>query len=225
MWAADPGVHPGYSDGRYRVSVMAGYEYNRTWEHGGALGVKALLPLSRDIDVEAKVLAQTANVYTVAALMRPHFALPVGELFVENEILYKEVARVRMHEMCMAASVGYRMDYVHAQVGYFFRLMAPWHVDHHSESTYSTEVSNVLYHVEVSCRPQSSVWNLSASMGNVDDYNMERHWQPLFGLGARYNVGKHWQVDAKAQVKPVGIFHQQASFYSAYLRVGATYVF
>lgn len=225
LWAADPGVHRGYGDGRYMLSVQTEYDYNLTWEHGMGVNVQALCPVNEHFELDARFQAQTANVYTLAAVARPKFALPVGELFVETEVLYKAVARARQNDFCLALSMGYRMDYVQAQLGYFMRVMSPFDVEHHSSSKPVAEIANMLYVLSVSCRPQAECWNITATMSNMDMYNLERHWAPLFMLDGRYDVDDHWRVTLGAQLKPTGIFHQQASLYGAYVRAGFAYKF
>ena len=77
----------------------------------------------------------------------------------------------------------------------------------------------------VSVRPQNNPWNLSFMFSNVDDYQMERMWQPLFGIGAYYDVADHWRLNFAAQCKPTGMFHLDATFYGATFRTGFSYRF
>jgi len=59
----------------------------------------------------------------------------------------------------------------------------------------------------------------------VDDYQMERMWQPLFMIGAWYDVTDHWRINMGVQCKPTGMFHLDATFYGATLRAGFSYKF
>lgn len=117
------------------------------------------------------------------------------------------------------------MDYVSFQIGVFGRVMSSWDRDWNTEETYNIEPFNLLYRMEVFCRPQTSRWNISACVANIDDYQMERMWQPIFMLGGRYDINDHWRVLLQGECKPTGMFHLNATFYSAYIRTGFTYKF
>lgn len=215
----------GFGEPTYQLSVMGEYAYNRTWEHMGNLDIQALMPINPYFEMQTNLRFSTANVYTGALILRPKFALPVGELFLETEILYNAIARNRQSDFCAALSLGYRMDYVSVNVGMFSRVMSSWDRDLHSSEAYNSEPFNLLYRLEVFCRPQISRWNISAAFANIDDYQMERIWQPIFTLGGRYDIDSHWRVLLSAQCKPTGMFHLNATFYAAYVRAGFTYKF
>ena len=217
--------NPGFGPRRYAISGMAEYSYNTAWGHHANLDVKALMPINPYFEMEAKVQLSTANVYTTALQLRPKFELPVGELFIETDLLYRAVSRTRIHDMTAALGVGYRMDYVSVTLGMYCRLMADYDLSWYTTDTYMMEPFNLLYRVEVFCRPQANRWNLSFMVSNTDDYQMERQWQPLFGVGAYYDVTDHWRLDFGAQSKPTGMFHLDATFYGATLKAGFTYRF
>ena len=218
-------VNPGFGDRRYTVTGMAEYSYNNTWGHHGNFDVQALMPFNPHFEMEAKLQFSTANVHTMALQFRPKFELPVGEMFLETEVLYRAVARNRIHDFTAALGVGYRMDHVSVTLGVFSRVMDDWDRDWHSNETYVVEPFNLLYRIEVFCRPQNNPWNLSFMFSNVDDYQLERMWQPLFSVGAWYDVNNHWRLNFAAQCKPTGMFHLDASFYGATLRAGFSYRF
>lgn len=217
--------NPGFGERHYSLSAMAEYSYNTTWGHHGNFDVQALMPFNPHFEMEAKLQFSTANVHTMALQFRPKFELPVGEMFLETDVLYRAVARNRIHDFTAALGVGYRMDHVSVTLGVFSRVMDDWDRDWHSNETYVVEPFNLLYRIEVFCRPQNNPWNLSFMFSNVDDYQMERMWQPLFSLGAWYDVNNHWRLNFAAQCKPTGMFHLDASFYGAYLRAGFSYRF
>ena len=204
---------------------MAEYSFNRTWGHHANFDVQALMPINKHFEMEAKLQFSTANVHTGAVLLRPKFELPVGEMFVETDMLYKAVARNRMSDMTAALGLGYRMDYVSVTLGLFSRVFINWDRSIHTDETYVVEPFNLLYRLEVFCRPQDNPWNLSFIISNVDDYQMERMWQPLFMVGAWYDVTDHWRINLGVQCKPTGMFHLDASFYGATARAGFTYRF
>lgn len=215
----------GFGEEKYSLSLMAEYGYNRTWEHMGNVDVFAHMPVVKNVQIDARVQYCSANVLTGAIVLRPTFDLPVGQLFAETEVLYKGVLCNRMSDFCAALSVGWRFDYVSVQIGGFTRVMDSWDRDWHSEDKYETEPFNLLYRLEIFCRPQTNNWNISVGLSNKEDWQMERMWQPMILLGSRYDINEHWRVHLDGQMKITGMFHLNATFYAAYLRAGFSYRF
>ena len=218
-------ANPGFGERKYSLSWMGEYSYNTTWGHHGNFDIQALMPINSHFEMEAKLQFSTANVYTGALQLRPKFELPVGELFIETDVLYKAVARNRIGDITAALGVGYRMDYVSITLGVFCRVIDDWDRSWYTDESYIVEPFNFLYRLEVFCRPQNNPWNLSFMFSNVDDYQMERMWQPLFSIGSWYDVNEHWRLNFWAQCKPTGMFHLDATFYGATFRTGFTYRF
>ena len=218
-------ANPGFGDRRYSLTFLGEYSYNKIWGHHGNFDLQTLLPINPHFEMEVKFQASTANVYTGAVQLRPKFQLPVGELFVETDIMYRAVVRNQLGDMTAALGVGYRMDYVSVTLGVFSRILDDYQRSWHSNENYVVEPFNLLYRLEVFCRPQNNPWNLSFMFSNVDDYQMERMWQPLFSIGAWYDINEHWRLNFAAQCKPTGMFHLDATFYGATGRVGFTYKF
>lgn len=221
LWAGNPG----FGERKYNLTVMGEYAYNKTWAHHANIDVQALMPIHKHFEMEAKLQFSTANVYTGALQLRPKFELPVGEMFIETDIMYRAIARNQMGDITAALGIGYRMDYVSVTVGVFGRVLDDWNRDKHTHDSFVCEPFNLLYRVEVFCRPQANPWNISFCIANVDDYQMERMWQPLFMAGAYYNVNDHWRWVIGAQCKVAGMFHLAANFYGANVRTGFTYTF
>jgi len=217
--------NPGFGDRRYTISGLAEYSYNTTWGHHANFDIQGLMPFNPHFEMEAKLQFSTANVHTGALLFRPKFELPVGEMFIETDLMYRIIARNRIGDITAAVGVGYRMDYVSVTIGSFFRVMDDYDRDWHSNDSYIVEPFNLLYRLEVFCRPQTNPWNLFFMFSNVDDYQMERMWQPLFSIGAYYDVVEHWRLNFGVQCKPNGMFHLDATFYGATLRAGFSYRF
>lgn len=219
------GANPGFGERKYTLTAMAEYGYNTTWGNHGNFDVQALMPFNPHFEMEAKLQASSANVHTGALQLRPKFELPVGEMFIETDLMYRAVARDRVSDITAAIGVGYRMDYVSVTVGMFGRVLDSWDRSWYSTETYVSEPFNLLYRIEVFGRPQDSPWNISAMFSNIDDYQMERMYQPLFALGAWYDVVEHWRLNFALQCKPTGMFHLDATFYGAALRAGFSYRF
>lgn len=209
----------------YSVTARVEYSYNKSWGHHANIDAQALLPINRNFEMNVNLQASFKNVYTVGVIMRPKFILPVGEMFFDTEVLYKAVLRSNQMDIIAALSLGWRFDYLSVQIGSYARVMGFYGRDWHSDEAYECEPFNLLYRLEVFCRPQSCNWNISAAFANYDGYNFERMWQPLFMLGGRYDVDEHWRVHLDAQIKPTGMFHLNAAFYGATVRAGFTYRF
>jgi len=216
---------PGFGERKYGITVLGEYSYNTTWGHHGNLDVQGLMPFNPHFEMEAKMQLSSANVYSGAIQLRPKFEVPVGELFVETDILYRGVVRNRLSDITAALGIGYRMDYVSVTLGVFSRVLSNWDRSVHTDENYVLEPFNLLYRIEVFCRPQNNPWNLSFCVSNTDDYQMERMWQPLFMVGAWYDVVEHWRLNFGAECKPTGMFHLDATFYGATFRTGFTYRF
>lgn len=223
--AALSAANPGFGDRRYSVSGMVEYSYNKTWEHHANFDIQSLMPINPHFEMEARLQFSTANVHSGALQLRPKFELPVGELFLETDVYYRAFARNRIGDITAALGVGYRMDYVSITLGVFSRVIDDWNRSWYTDESFVVEPFNLLYRIEVFCRPQNNNWNLSFMFSNIDDYQMERMWQPLFGIGAWYDINEHWRLNFMAQCKPTGMFHLDATFYGATGRVGFTYRF
>ncbi len=218
-------ANPGFGTRKYSVTGIVEYNYNKTYRHQANFDMQSLMPINPHFEMEAKVQLSTANVYTGALQLRPKFELPVGELFLESDLMYRAVARNKVGDITASVGVGYRMDYVSVTIGSFCRVIDDWNRSWYSNETYIVEPFNLLYRIEAFCRPQDNNWNLSFLISNIDDYQMERMWQPAFSIGAWYDVTDHWRLNFAAQCKPAGMFHLDATFYSAYLRAGFSYRF
>lgn len=223
--AALSAANPGFGDRRYSVSGLVEYSYNKTWGHHANFDIQSLMPINPHFEMEARLQFSTANVHSGALQLRPKFELPVGELFLETDVYYRAFARNRIGDITAALGVGYRMDYVSVTLGVFSRVIDDWNRSWYTDDNFVVEPFNLLYRIEVFCRPQNNNWNLSFMISNIDDYQMERMWQPLFGIGAWYDINEHWRLNFMAQCKPTGMFHLDATFYGATGRVGFTYRF
>jgi hypothetical protein len=117
------------------------------------------------------------------------------------------------------------MQYVNVQVGMSNRIITPLPYTNHSEDEMILEPFDIIYRVEAFVRPQSAAWNISLCVSNMDNYQIERMWQPMFYLGGWYDVNEHWRVRLSGKMKLAGMFHLNAHYYGAELRAGAEYRF
>ena len=208
---------------RYNVSVGVEYAYNHSLGSYANFEVLSTMPIHRYFEMEAAFQASTANEYTTGVILRPKYALRVGELFVDGQLLYKGVVRNQQSDLAFGLSVGYRMDYVRVQIGWSSRVLSMQNND--GSRTHVLELMNVLYRVDVCARPQTCNWNIHACGTNYDDFQIERMTEPLFMLGGRFDPTEQWRVSLDVICKPSGIFHVNANFYEAMVRAKVMYSF
>lgn len=210
---------------QYSISLDMGYGHNLTYGSFANFDLGAYMPLNTHFEMQANVRMSTANTYAVGVQMRPKFALPVGEMYIEDRLLTSFIRREQFLDFVHALSVGYRMQYVNVQLGMTNRVMLPPTYELGSGDTFVCEPFDLLYRLEVYVRPATSVWNLSLALANVDEYQIERMWQPMFYLGGWYDIDEHWRISLNGKLKLAGMFHLNAHYYASEVRVGAEYKF
>ena len=216
-------VQPG--DSQYAVSLHVGYAHNLTYASYANFDLDAYMPINKHFDMQANIRTSTANFYTMGVQLRPKFVLPVGELYLEDRLMMRFVSRDSFRDFVHAFSVGYKMQYVNVQVGMSNRIITPLPYEKHSADAMILEPFDAVYRVEAFVRPQTSPWNISLCISNMDNYQVERMWQPMFYLGGWYDINNHWRVRLSGKYKLAGMFHLNAHYYGAELRAGAEYRF
>ena len=214
-----------YRDSCYAVGMTGGYAYNNTYQHYGHISVDAFLPITNYFDAEVNIRTSTANVHDFAVHLHPKIILPVGELFLATRIQYNLFARNEFHSLSTSFSVGYRMDYISAEVGYGSRVGAFIDLSKHTAENGVSEPHNLVYRVEVFARPPQAKWNISAYVTNITEYQMERMFTPIFGLRTMADIKDHWRLVFEGRCKPVGVSNFVASFYGAEGVIGLMYRF
>ena len=213
----------------FNLRGYVGYGYNYTWGSYADFEALTRCRFNPYFELDAGVQLLTSNVYTLSADVRPLFPLPVGEMYIDTRLNYRIVARNRIHDVAVALSVGYRMDYVDVRLGAFTRFINEFGRKWSSENEIVGEPISMVYSVKAYVRPYKSSWNLSFRIANFDDFQIERVWQPLFTIGGQYSFVKLKDLPlclvADVEIKPTGIFHLDASFYGATARVGVNYKF
>jgi hypothetical protein len=214
-----------YAQSPYSLALYAGYGHNLTYGSFANFDVDAYLPINPYFEMEANLRTSTANVHSLGLQMRPKFALPVGELFLEDRLMANLVARDQVSELIHSISLGYRMQYVSAQLGFFSRVIVPMPYEKNSNNATIAEPFKLLYRVEAFVRPETSCWNLAVAISNVDDHMMERPWNPMLYLRGWYDIDAHWRLHLAGKYKNAGMFHMNAHYYASEVRVGAEYRF
>jgi hypothetical protein len=216
-------VQPG--DNSYSISLHTGYGHNLTYGSYANFDLDAYMPINQHFDMQASVRTSTADFYTMGVQLRPKFMLPVGELYLEDRMMLNLVSRDDYFDFVHTFSLGYKMQYVNVQVGMSNRIITPLPYQKHTSDAMILEPFEAVYRVEAFVRPQTSPWNISLCLSNMDNYQIERMWQPMFYLGGWYDINQHWRVRLSGKYKLAGMFHLNAHYYGAELRAGAEYRF
>lgn len=213
------GLSAGFYTAPVVVELLPEYSYNKSWGSMANFDLKSTMPVGRHFEFATRVQLSTANVYTLNMVARPRIPLKTGELFFEIEPYYRNVARDRTHEVAVVAGFGYRFDYLSIMLGWSGRWLVPFSGGGNVE-----ELANIVYRIEVFCRPQQCKWNISACVSNIDDFQIERWQQPLVMIGARYDLFNFLRLSARVECKPTGICHETGSFYGISARLGVGFV-
>ena len=214
-----------HGESQYAVSLHVGYAHNLTYGSYANFDLDAYMPINPHFDMQASVRTSTADFTTTGVQLRPKFILPVGELYLEDRLMLRFMARDSFCDFVHAFSVGYKMQYVNVQVGMSNRIITPLPYVSRSEDAMVLEPFDLVYRVEAFVRPQTSPWNISLCISNMDNYQVERMWQPMFYLGGWYDVTKNWRVRLSGKYKMAGMFHLNAHYYGAEVRAGVEYRF
>lgn len=219
--AATAQVQPG--DTTYSVSLHAGYGHNLTYGSFANFDIDAYMPINPYFEMQANVRTSTANFYTIGVQLRPKFALQKGELYIEDRLMARFIARDQVDELLHAISIGYRMQYIDVQLGVINRVIMPLPYERNTLDKYIVEPFQLLYRVEGFVRPLTSPWNIAIAISNADNYMIERPWVPMLYLGGWYDIDEHWRIRLSGKYKNAGMFHMNAHYYAAEVRVGAEY--
>jgi len=210
---------------RYSVTLMGVYGWNGTWKSHGGVDAIGYLPINEHFEATASVEYLSSKTFAATATARPKFPLPVGELFLDGSVHFRNFAAYKTADFTLAASVGYRMDYVSVQFGLINHTILDMARDKKSESINVTEPFNMLYRAYFNVRPRSSRWNAGAGAANYTDFEYERTWEPMFFLHGHYDIDEHFTVLLRGDLKPAGAFHLNAQFWGIAARAGVKYTF
>lgn len=209
----------------YSISLHTGYAHNLTYGSYANFDVDAYMPVAQHFEMQSNVRLSTANTYAIGVQLRPKFTLPIGEMYLEDRLLMNIIKRYEYSDFVQSLSVGYRMQYVDVQVGMSTRVIIPMPYEYFTGDELICEPFDLIYRVEAFVRPKTSPWNISLCVANLDNYQVERMWQPMFYLGGWYDINEHWRVILSGKMKLAGMFHLNAHYYGAELRAGAEYQF
>lgn len=213
-----------YGSDRYAISAYANYGYNSSWRNYGGVDVRGFLPLARHFEMTVNAESLTSGVFSSSVTARPKFRLPVGEIFMDGTVSFRNLYRYELSELVFAASVGYRMNYISVQAGLFCRGMFDTGNSPEKSSLWETPL-NLVYRIAFRVRPLECRWNVGGGISNYDEYEYERMWQPMFFINGHYDLNERVSLLACVRIKQAGMFHQIASFYGIDTRCGVSYKF
>jgi len=199
---------------------MGMYGWNQIWKGHAGLDILGYLPVSKHFEACAALEVHSPKVFAATVTARPKFGLAVGEIFLDASAHYRQLGMYSIADFSLAASVGYRMDYVSVQVG----ITPHFTFDLDSGQSIS-EPLNMLYRLSVNVRPATSRWNAGAGVANYTDYEYERTWEPMYFFDGHYDVNDKLSVLARVDLKPAGAFHLAAQFWGVAVRAGVGYKF
>lgn len=213
-----------YGSDRYAISAYANYGYNSSWRNYGGVDVRGFLPLARHFEMTVNAESLTSGVFSSSVTARPKFQLPVGEIFMDGTVSFRNLYRYELSELVFAASAGYRMNYISVQAGLFCRGMFDTGNSPEKSSLWETPL-NLVYRIAFRVRPLECRWNVGGGISNYDEYEYERMWQPMFFINGHYDLNERVSLLACVKIKQAGMFHQIASFYGIDTRCGVSYKF
>lgn len=209
---------------RYGVTVLGVYDDSRTFAHQGGVDIAGHMPFHTYIEADAGFEFLGPNILAGTLVARPKLPLKVGELFLDAAVHLRAFNSFGTGTFALAASLGYRMDYVSVQLGiqrtaiHDFRKMP-------GDKGSDIVEPNLVFRVAVNVRPHTSPWNISLGAGNFNLYQYERLYYPIFFLGGHYDFTEHLTLQAEVDLKFSGMFNMTTHFNELTARAGLTYSF
>lgn len=200
-----------------------GYSYNRILSSNRNYIIGAYIPFSNMNETEVAAQFSSANVYNLSLILRQKYALPVGEIFLEERILDDIVSRSNINDLSMNFLVGYRKEYFLCQVGTSFRIMSCLNPSGTTKYDYITEPWMISYRIEAFARPQRSVWNLSAAISNIDRFLHERNFQPFVEINATYRASNRLRLAWCNRIEEAGSVALSSEFHGITSTLGILY--
>lgn len=214
-----------FAQERYSLSLQGVFDHNNTYNNRGGLDIAAYMPVNRNFESEAGLELLSPGIFGGTAVARPKFPLKVGELFLEGAVHMRAYNSSRTGNFTMAASFGYRMDYVSVQLGMESLNFLALNKKMGEEKDVISEPVNLLYKLVVNARPASSPWNISFGFGNFTLFQYERPYSPIISFSGRYDVIERLSVLGEIAFKPSGMFNMTTRFDGLTVRIGTKYRF
>ncbi|MGN0033459.1 MAG: hypothetical protein ACI358_06775 [Candidatus Limimorpha sp.] len=207
------------------ISAQAIGGYSNTWNYYSGLDLKGSLHV-RNIDLCINVETLSKNTYSLGFTVSPYMMLnDKAKLFMDGTLHSRLFTSYRTYEFVYAFSFGLKMRHFSAQVGLFSRAIDDMDRQWHDTDNYVAEPFNLLYRVVISIMGFDNGWDIFLSGSDFNEFEYERMWEPILSLGGRYDINDKISAVAECTLKPSGMFHLVASFYSVWMKAGITYKF
>lgn len=209
----------------YGITVLGVYDYSKTFSHQGGVDIAGHMPFHTYIEADAgfEFLGPKILAGTLAA--RPKLPLKVGELFLDTAVHLRAFNSFEAGTFALAASLGYRMDYVSVQMGIQRTVLHSFRKAPGDGGSDIVEPVNPIFRIAFNVRPCTSPWNISFGAGNFTLYKYERFYYPIFFLGGHVDITSHLTLQAEVDLQFSGIFNMTAHFNELTARAGLTYNF
>lgn len=208
---------------RYSVTVLGVYDHSRTFANQGGFDVAGHMSWSNCIEADAGFECLGPEILSGTFVARPKLPLRDGELFLDAAVHMRCFNSLGAGTFALAASLGYRTDYVSVQIG--AQRTEIMDLRERAGNTGVVEPFNPILRIAFNVRPATSLWNISLGVGNFTLYQYERLYYPILFLCAHYNFASHVGVCAEVDFKPSGVFNYNAHFNGLSARAGITYSF
>lgn len=210
---------------RYSLTVLGVYDYSRTYANQGGFDIAGHMPFNAYFEADAGFEFVGPKILAGTVIARPKLPLKVGELFMDASIHLRSFGQSGIGTFVIAASFGYRMDFVSVQLGVQRTLIQDFQKKSGDAGSNILEPFNPILRVAFNVRPATSPWNISLGAGNVTLYQYERFYYPIFFVVGHYDFSSHLRLQAEVSLKPSGIFNYNAHFNELSVRTGLTYSF
>ena len=207
------------------ISVQAVGGYSNTRLFYGGMDMKGALHIN-NIDLNLNVEALSRSTFSFGLTASPHLKLNDKlMLFADGTLHTRLFPDYRTYEFVYAFSLGLKMRHLSAQVGLFSRAIDDMDRQWHDTDNFIAEPFNLLYRVMLSLMGFDNSWDIFVCVSDFNEFEYERMWEPIMSLGTKYDINNKMSVVAETSLKPSGMFHLVASFYSVWMKAGITYKF
>lgn len=214
-----------FAQERYSITVLGVYDHSRTFANQGGFDIAGHMPFNTYVEADAGFEYLGPKILAGTFVARPKLLLKVGELFLDASIHLRAFRSFGTGTFSMAASFGYRMDYVSVQLGVQRTEILEFQKGAEKAGSDIVEPLNPILRIAFNVRPATSPWNISLGAGNFTLYQYERLYYPIIFLGGHYDFANHLTALAEVDFKPSGIFNCTTNFNGISVRAGLTYRF
>jgi hypothetical protein len=177
----------------------------------GAFSVEGFHSLEKNFSVKGGVQCTTNGNFAVEA--HPSYFYDFASLRLHVEALLHYAPQSTFHNIAVGVGLGFRARYIHMTLGYYHRTIK-------SGNDRLDEPFNIYYELGVNCLPSIARWDLVLSISNSRLFELERHYQPSFGIDGWWYPSERIGVTLGLSYKPAGMFNITSEFNQLYSNLG-----